>query len=68
MGCKLIEPDIVRQLRKEEKQGFLKIQKIHSTNQSKNELNRLKDIEFILKLQNSVIEEFLLKIKEGKYK
>ena len=51
----MIEPTIVRELRKEEKQGFLKQQKIPSNNQSKNEIEKLKEIEFIFNLQKSCI-------------
>ena len=68
MGCNLIEPDIVKQLRREEKQGLLDQQKIHSNNESNSDLEKFKDIKFILELQNIVIEEFLFKIKQGKIK
>jgi hypothetical protein len=68
MGCKLIEPDIVRELRKEEKQRLLKKHKIHSNNPNKNQIEKLEEIEFIFNLQNIIIEEFLSKIKEGKIK
>ena len=62
----MIEPDIVRQLREEEKQGLLKQQKINEDKKSKNNFNKTKDLEFILKLQNEIVEEFLCKIKQGK--
>ncbi len=68
MGCKLIQPDIVKQLREEEKQGLLKNKEKHSNNETKNDLEKLKDIEFILELQKGVIIEFLSKIKQGKIK
>jgi len=62
----LIEPDIVKQLRIEEKQGLLKRQKTQKDFKSKSNFKKIKDLEFILELQNEVIEEFLSKIKQGK--
>ena len=62
----MIEPDIVKELREEEKQGLLKTQEINSNNQYNNSLEGLKDLELILKLQNEVIKDFLLKIRQGK--
>jgi len=64
----LIQPDIVKELREEEKQGLLKNHKIHTNNETKNNLEKLKDIEFILELQNGIIIEFLSKIKQGEIK
>ncbi len=64
----MIEPDIVKELREEENQRLLKNQEIHLNNESKSDLKRIKDIEFILELQNCVIKDFLCKIKEGKIK
>lgn len=66
MGCNLIEPDIVKELRKEERQGLLKnhIKKLKNIPDLNSE--KLKEIEFILELQNGIIEEFLSKIKQGK--
>ncbi|UCF50584.1 MAG: hypothetical protein JSU91_03640 [Thermoplasmatales archaeon] len=63
-----MEPDIVKQLREEEKQGLLKKQEINSNNEYHNSIERLKDLELILKLQNEVVKDFLLKIKQGKIK
>lgn len=62
----MIEPDIVKQLRIEEKQGLLKRQKTQKDFKSKSNFKKIKDLEFILELQNEVIEEFLSKIKQGK--
>jgi hypothetical protein len=61
MGCKLIEPDIVKELREEEKKGLLKNKQI-------NEQEKIKDIKLIIELQKSVIEDFLSRIKQGKIK
>jgi hypothetical protein len=54
-----MEPDIVKQLRSEEKQGLLK---------TKSNINKTKDIELILELQNCVVKDFLSDIKQGKIK
>lgn len=62
----MIEPDIVRQLREEEKKGLLKQQEIKKVNESENNLKKTKDLEFILELQNELVKEFLSKIKQGK--
>ena len=68
MGCKLIEPDIVKELREEEKQGILRKKNYHLNDESKINLDRFNDIELILELQNSVIRKFLFDIKQGKIK
>jgi hypothetical protein len=61
----LIEPDIVKELREDEKQGLFN-NKIK--NEPRNDQEKLKDIELILELQKSVIEDFLSKIKKGEIK
>ena len=62
------EAEIVRILREEERLGLLNNKNNYSTNTSKNKLEKSKEIEFILKLQNGIIEKYLAKIKEGKIK
>ena len=62
------EPEIVRILREEERLGLLNSKKNYPTKISKNHINNLKEIEFILNLQNGVIDKYLSKIKEGKIK
>lgn len=62
------EPEIVRILREEERLGLLNSKNNYSTNTSKNKLEKSKEIEFILKLQNGIIDKYLAKIKEGKIK
>jgi len=64
----LIEPDIVKQLKIEERQGLLNNKETSSDNEYKNDLSKSKDIESILELQNGVVQEFLSRIKEGKIK
>jgi hypothetical protein len=64
----LIEPDIVRVLREEERLGLLNSKKNYQTNFSKDKFEKLKEIEFILKLQNGIIEKYLNKIKRGEIK
>ena len=61
----MIEPDIIKVLREEEKQGLLNSKKIHTKNETSSEQEKLKDIELILRLQKDVIEDFLSKIKKG---
>ena len=64
----MIEPDIVKQLKIEERQGLLNNKETSSDNEYKNDLSKSKDIESILELQNGVVQEFLSRIKEGKIK
>jgi len=64
----LIEPDIVKELREEEKQGLLNSKNIISKNKTNIEQEKFKDIDLILRLQKDVIEDFLLKIKKGEIK
>ena len=62
------EPDIVRVLREEERLGLLNSKKDYPLKTSKNYNNKLEEIEFILNMQNGVIDKYLSKIKEGKIK
>ncbi|KYK27394.1 hypothetical protein AYK20_08135 [Thermoplasmatales archaeon SG8-52-1] len=62
------EPDIVKILREEERLGLLNSKEDYSTKNSKNKVDRLNEIEFILNLQNGIIDKYLVKIKEGKIK
>ena len=64
----MIEPDIVKELREEEKQGLLNSKNINSKNETGNEQEKFKDLGLILKLQKDVIEDFLSKIKKGEIK
>jgi len=64
----LIEPDIVKELREEEKKGLLNNKNINSKNETGSEQEKFNDIDFILRLQKDVIEDFLLKIKKGEIK
>ena len=64
----MIEPDIVKQLREEEKQGLLNSKNIQSKNETNSKQEKLKDIELILKLQKGVVEDFLYKIKNREIK
>jgi hypothetical protein len=68
MGCRLVEPDIVKKLREEEKQGLLYSKNNQIFKSPEDELNNFKDIELILTLQNGVIKDFLSDIKKGKIK
>ncbi|KYK20459.1 hypothetical protein AYK24_10150 [Thermoplasmatales archaeon SG8-52-4] len=61
-------PDIVRILREEERLGLLNSKNSISTHLPSDKINKLKEIEFILGLQNGIIEKYLVKIKEGKIK
>jgi hypothetical protein len=64
----LNEPDIVKILREEERLGLLDSKTNYSTKASKNKVDKLKEIEFILNLQNGIIKKYLAKIKEGRIK
>jgi hypothetical protein len=64
----LIEPDIVKELREEEKQGLLNNKNINSKNETGSKQEKFKELDLILKLQKDVIEDFLSKIKKGEFK
>ena len=64
----MIEPDIVKELREEEKKGLLTSKNIHSKNEFSNEQEKFKNLDLILKLQKDVVEDFLSKIKKGEIK
>ncbi|KYK34123.1 MAG: hypothetical protein AYK22_05815 [Thermoplasmatales archaeon SG8-52-3] len=62
----MIEPHIVKELREEEEKGLLYKKNDNSEKETKSESEKLKDLKFILELQNGVIKDFLSKIKQGK--
>lgn len=65
----MIEPDIVKELREEEKLGLFNNKNIYLKNETKScEKEIFKNIELILKLQKGVMENFLSKIKKGEIK